>query len=56
MVAGQEPSEYVPTEEDYDLVEDSKFKEMLEYIFKRDKGKFVHNLKQVQLIRSVFEV
>jgi hypothetical protein len=35
MSTGQEPSDYIPTEEDYDEIKDEELKKILKYIFER---------------------
>lgn len=52
MSAGQEPSEYIPTEKDYELVKDDHLKSVVEYIFTKDthdSTKFKHPLKEVKM-------
>lgn len=50
MAAGQEPSDYLLTEEDYDLVEDRDTKEVLKYIFttKEKSGVLKHSLEKMR--------
>lgn len=51
MAAGHEPSEYIPNEEDYKLVEDDHLKKILKFIFERksNDSDFKHSIDKVLL-------
>ena len=47
MSAGKELGGVVPTEEEYEWVQETKCKEVIQYIFAKKEGKFKHSIEKV---------
>ncbi len=51
MSAGKELEGVVPTDDEYDWIQEPKSKAIIQYIFAKKDGRFKHSLEKVSIYR-----